>query len=66
MDTHSPPPPAVPAPECAFKLSPLLFVRPGELRKMEWADVNLDAAEWVYFVTKTETQHIVPLARHAV
>ncbi len=30
---------------CAFRLSPLLFVRPGELRKMEWKDVNLDAAE---------------------
>jgi integrase len=51
---------------CAFRLSPLLFVRPGELRKMEWADVDLDAAQWVYFVTKTETQHIVPLARQAV
>jgi integrase len=50
----------------AFKLSPLLFVRPGELRKMEWADVNLDAAEWVYFVTKTNTHHIVPLARQAL
>jgi integrase len=33
---------------------------------MEWADVDLDAAQWVYFVTKTETQHIVPLARQAV
>ncbi|HUW00236.1 MAG TPA: integrase arm-type DNA-binding domain-containing protein [Gallionella sp.] len=51
---------------CAFRLSPLLFVRPGELRKMEWADVDLDAAQWIYFVTKTETQHIVPLARQAV
>ncbi len=51
---------------CAFRLSPLLFVRPGELRKMEWKDVDLDAAEWNYFVTKTETQHIVPLARQAV
>jgi integrase len=50
----------------AFKLSPLLFVRPGELRKMEWQDLNLDAAEWCYFITKTETQHIVPLARQAV
>ncbi len=50
----------------AFKLSPLLFVRPGELRKMEWKDLNLDAAEWCYFITKTETQHIVPLARQAV
>lgn len=52
--------------KCAFKLSPLLFVRPGELRKMEWKDLNLDAAEWCYFITKTETQHIVPLARQAV
>ena len=52
--------------KCAFKLSPLLFVRPGELRKMEWTDVNLDSAEWVYFVTKTETNHIVPLAQQAV
>lgn len=50
----------------AFKLSPLLFVRPGELRKMEWKDLNLDAATWTYFVTKTETQHIVPLASQAV
>ena len=50
----------------AFKLSPLLFVRPGELRKMEWKDLNLDEAEWCYFITKTDTQHIVPLARQAV
>ncbi len=52
--------------KCAFRLSPLLFVRPGELRKMEWKDLNLDTAEWVYFVTKTKTNHIVPLAQQAV
>jgi integrase len=52
--------------KCAFKLSPLLFVRPGKLRKMEWKDLNLDSAEWCYFITNTETQHIVPLARQAV
>ena len=50
----------------AFKLSPLLFVRPGELRKMEWKDVNLDKSEWIYHVSKTDTMHIVPLARQAV
>lgn len=38
----------------------------GKLRKMECADVNLDTAEWAYFVTKTEAHHIVPLARQAV
>ena len=31
---------------CALKLAPLVFVRPGELRKAEWAEFNLDEAEW--------------------
>ena len=30
----------------ALKLAPLLFVRPGELRTAEWAEIDLDAAEW--------------------
>jgi integrase len=51
---------------CALRLAPLVFVRPGELRKAEWADIDLDAAEWRYTVTKTQTPHIVPLSRQAV
>ena len=47
---------------CALRLAPLVFVRPGELRKAEWADIDLDAAEWRYTVTKTKTPHIVPLS----
>jgi len=50
----------------ALRLAPLVFVRPGELRKAEWADVDLDKAEWSYIVTKTHTRHIVPLSRQAV
>ena len=50
----------------ALRLAPLVFVRPGELRKALWAEIDLDAAEWRYHVTKTETHHIVPLARQAV
>ena len=50
----------------ALRLAPLVFVRPGELRKALWAEIDLDAAEWRYRVTKTETHHIVPLARQAV
>ena len=50
----------------ALLLAPLLFVRPGELRKALWADVDLDKAEWRYFVTKTKTEHSVPLATQAV
>jgi integrase len=44
----------------------LLFVRPGELRKAEWAGFDLDKAEWRYLVTKTKTEHLVPLAPQAV
>jgi len=50
----------------AMKLAPLVFARPGELRAMCWADVDLDAAEWRYTATKTGTPHIVPLAKQAV
>jgi integrase len=52
--------------KCALRLAPLLFVRPGELRRAEWKDIDLDAAEWRYTVTKTKTPHIVPLARQAI
>ena len=51
---------------CALRLAPLFFVRPGELRSAKWADVDLEAAEWRFFVTKTKTEHIVPLATQAV
>lgn len=51
---------------CALRLAPLVFVRPGELRKAEWADIDLDTAEWRYTVTKTNTPHIVPLSQQAV
>lgn len=50
----------------ALMLAPLVFVRPGELRALEWAHVDFDSAEWRYLVTKTNTQHIVPLSRQAV
>ncbi|MDD2759465.1 MAG: integrase arm-type DNA-binding domain-containing protein [Methylomonas sp.] len=52
--------------QCALKLAPLFFVRPGELRQAEWKDFDLEAAEWRYTVTKTDTAHIVPLATQAL
>lgn len=51
---------------CALRFMPLVFVRPGELRKAEWSQIDLDAAEWRYTVSKTNTPHIVPLSRQAV
>lgn len=51
---------------CALRLAPLVFVRPGELRHAEWAHFDLEAAEWRYTVSKTNTEHIVPLSLQAV
>ncbi|OJB36088.1 integrase [Burkholderia ubonensis] len=51
---------------CALKLAPMLFVRPGELRQAEWVQFDLDKGEWRYLVTKTKTEHLVPLATQAV
>lgn len=50
----------------AVQLAPLIFVRPIELRHARWAEIDLDVAEWRFLVTKTQTQHIVPLATQAV
>jgi len=52
--------------QCALRLAPMLFVRPGELRKAAWDGFNLDKAEWNYLVTKTNTNHLVPLPSQAV
>lgn len=51
---------------CALRLAPLVFVRPGELRTAQWADIDLEAAEWRYTISKTSTEHIVPLSKQAV
>lgn len=51
---------------CALRLAPLVFVRPGELRKAEWSDIDLDAAQWRYRVTKTNSDHVVPLSTQAL
>jgi len=50
----------------AIRLLPLLFCRPGELRTMRWADVDLEAAEWRFVASKTRTPHVVPLSRQAL
>jgi len=51
---------------CALKLAPLLFVRPGELRQAKWEEIDLERGEWRYRVSKTKTDHLVPLATQAV
>ncbi|MDR0310255.1 MAG: integrase arm-type DNA-binding domain-containing protein, partial [Acidobacteriota bacterium] len=39
--------------QAALRLAPLVFVRIGELRTAEWADIDLERAEWKYTVSKT-------------
>jgi integrase len=52
----------------ALRLAILVFVRPGELRCAEWAEIDLDAGLWRIPAEKMKmrAQHIVPLARQAV
>jgi integrase len=52
--------------QSALRLAPMLFVRPGELRQAEWSQFDLDKAEWRYLVSKTKTEHLVPLSSQAV
>jgi integrase len=59
---------AQPVTIAALKLAPLVFLRPGELRAAEWAEIDLDAAEWRVPAArmKMRQEHIVPLAPQAV
>lgn len=54
--------------QCALKLLPMLFVRPGELRHMEWSELELEKAEWNIPESKMKMRkaHLVPLSRQAV
>jgi integrase len=54
--------------KCALRLAALVFVRPGELRKAEWAEFDLDKAEWRIPAQRMKMRevHIVPLATQAV
>lgn len=36
------------------------------MQKAKWSEFDLDAGEWRFFITKTKTNHIVPLARQAI
>ena len=54
--------------QCALKLAPMVFTRPGELRRAKWSDINLDEAMWSIpaEVMKMREPHLVPLSSQAV
>lgn len=53
---------------CALRLSPLVFVRPGELRNAEWTEIDFEAAEWRVPAHKMKMReaHVVPLSSQAI
>ena len=52
----------------ALWFSAYTFARPGEIRKAEWTEIDLEAAEWRIPAEKMKMSrpHIVPLARQVV
>ena len=52
----------------ALELAPLVFVRPGELRGAEWAEIDLEAAEGRIAAERNKMRevHVVPLSKQAV
>ena len=60
----------------AFRLAPMIFVRPGELRNAKWQDIDLNEAEWLLELSKVDASKsrredvddylVVPLSRQAV
>jgi len=54
--------------QSALRLSPLFFVRPGELRHAEWTEIDLEEAVWNIPAHKMKMKeaHIVPLCKQAI
>ena len=64
-----------PVVRAALKIVPILFQRPGNIRTMRWADLNLDTAMWSIpsdDMKRTKAEkingqaHVVPLPRQVV
>jgi integrase len=59
--------------KCALQLAPYVFVRPGELIKAQWAEIDFDSAEWRIpggqkgrLKVKSQPVHIVPLSKQSL
>ena len=54
--------------KCALRLLPLVFTRPGEVRHMEWSEIDTAAALWSIPAGKMKMRedHIVPLSTQAL
>jgi integrase len=55
----------------ALKLAPMLFCRPGELRKARWSEIDLETKTWSFTVSKARSGEeaqklVVPLPAQAI
>ncbi len=52
----------------ALRLTPHVFVRPGELRRAEWSEFDLKRAIWTISADKMKMRdpHVVPLSKQAL
>lgn len=57
-----------PITKLALHIAPHVFVRPGELRHAEWAEIDLEAAIWTIPAKKMKARqcHSVPLSKQVV
>ena len=64
IDAHA----GQPSTKAALQLLPMLMVRPGELRRMEWTELDLEAGLWSIPAAKMKMRadHLVPLPRQAL
>jgi integrase len=65
----------MPVTRAALRLAPLVFVRPGELRKAQWCEIDLEGGMWRIPTARMKRSlqdkasgpdHFVPLSRQAV
>lgn len=56
------------AAQCALKLLPMLFCRPGELRHLEWSEIDFENKQIIIPASKMKmkSDHIIPLSTQAV
>jgi integrase len=57
-----------PITQIALKFAPHVFVRPGEMRRAEWGEFDLDAAVWKIPAAKMKARqpHTLPLSNQAI
>lgn len=54
--------------QCALKLLPLIFCRPGELRNIEWSEVDFESEQISIPAQKMKMRadHVIPLSSQAI